>query len=650
MEQLYSIRDLFSYVGCLHENLKHLQIFIVANNTPCGPFFSHEKADELREKLGLGINLAGKFRMAYIAIIDGGEVLYEKLAGASSEWLEVSSDNLHVVSGGFESSSMRNTALIEINGRNYSENKRGLNFVVFDKETGQCLDACSVDTYVSDFVCVRTSDIKRRMKGFCEAHPGVHVACFNTPAFPTKHLTRNETFLRTNGMENGIVFCQVLSNLDTLIDRRCLALMEDYPTRKEIDNVLTPPESYLDVYGVRKFKDFSSQYVNTGGGIRVTTGQPPQYDHSVFVLGGCLAFGVAASDDKTISSYLQSELNKYAPGYRFIVHNYGYYLMQEETDRSMEMFDVLESLPVRAGDIVLILHPPIEGIPFVDMSNAAKRPHKYGEVFFCVDHYTPAGYRMMADKLYEYLEENKYFQENATDCVQVSHSSDKNQTDLSGTGFDESTLKELNEYKASLREIYDSIRPRIGAIVMNCNPFTKGHRYLIEEALKRCSQLVVFIVQEDRSIFSFQDRIRLVKEGVKDLRNVTVVPSGRFIISSLTFREYFNKSECQEQVVDTSEDVSIFAREIAPCLNISVRFVGEEPIDRITRQYNDTMKAILPQYGIEVVEVPRKKIDSEIISASKVRELLEERQWKKIEQMVPKTTLNYLKRIAGTSK
>ena len=178
---------------------------------------------------------------------------------------------------------------------------------------------------------------------------------------------------------------------------------------------------------------------------------------------------------------------------------------------------------------------------------------------------------------------------------------------------------------------------------MNCNPFTKGHRYLIEQALKKCDFLVIFIVEEEKSFFSFEDRISLVDEGVSDLENVVVIPSGKFVLSSLTFSEYFNKSEIQDRTIDTSLDVKIFAKEIAPCLHITKRFVGEEPKDNITRQYNENMKKILPEYGIELVEIPRIKEENSVISASKVRQALAEKDCKLLKKLVTSNTYNFLK-------
>jgi [citrate (pro-3S)-lyase] ligase len=106
---------------------------------------------------------------------------------------------------------------------------------------------------------------------------------------------------------------------------------------------------------------------------------------------------------------------------------------------------------------------------------------------------------------------------------------------------------------------------------MNCNPFTLGHRYLIDYASSKVEKLFIFAVEEDKSFFPFNDRFELIKQGTADLKNVTVLPSGKFIISSLTFTDYFGKSELQDRTIDPSLDVHLFAAQIAPALGINVR-------------------------------------------------------------------------------
>lgn len=136
-----------------------------------------------------------------------------------------------------------------------------------------------------------------------------------------------------------------------------------------------------------------------------------------------------------------------------------------------------------------------------------------------------------------------------------------------------------------------------------------------------------------------------MRRGTADLKNITVLPSGKYIISSLTFTAYFEKSEHQDRVIDPSMDVELFGTYIAPALGITVRFAGEEPLDNITRQYNETMAKILPRYGIEFEEIPRKEQDGEVISASRVRKLLKTKDFAEIAKIVPPTTLEYLKMI-----
>jgi hypothetical protein len=187
---------------------------------------------------------------------------------------------------------------------------------------------------------------------------------------------------------------------------------------------------------------------------------------------------------------------------------------------------------------------------------------------------------------------------------------------------------------------------KAGCIVMNCNPFTLGHRYLIEYASSKSEHLYIFVVEEDKSEFSFKDRYKLVKQNTKDLKNITVLPSGKLIISSLTFDAYFDKSKIQEEQAieqDVSSDLLIFAAAIAPTLNIKTRFVGQEPFDALTRHYNEEMKNLLPEYGCDVVEIPRLEKNDTVVSASRVRKFLKDGNFDEIRKIVPKATLKYLK-------
>lgn len=211
----------------------------------------------------------------------------------------------------------------------------------------------------------------------------------------------------------------------------------------------------------------------------------------------------------------------------------------------------------------------------------------------------------------------------------------------------ESRFKGLTEYVHSLETIAKDKPERSGAIVMNCNPFTLGHRYLIEKARTQVEHLYILVVEEDRSVFKFKDRIEMIRRGVADLPDVEVIPSGKFVISSLTFPEYFEKGEKQDETVDTTTDIKIFCTYIAPALHVKTRFVGEEPLDRVTNQYNMCMKKLLPEYGMNIIEIPRKESDETPISASRVRKLLEEKKYQEVQTLVPPTTYDYLIQVLG---
>lgn len=162
----------------------------------------------------------------------------------------------------------------------------------------------------------------------------------------------------------------------------------------------------------------------------------------------------------------------------------------------------------------------------------------------------------------------------------------------------------------------------VGAIVMNCNPYTIGHRYLVEQAASQCDILHLFVVEEDRSLFPTRVRFQLVQEGVRDIPNVRVHLSGHYMISAATFPKYFLKENEDIVSLQSELDITLFAESIAPILHITKRFAGQEPLDLATARYNDAMRKILPLYGISFVEIPRKEIDGLPISASRVRELL----------------------------
>ncbi|MEI7430271.1 MAG: [citrate (pro-3S)-lyase] ligase [Betaproteobacteria bacterium] len=212
----------------------------------------------------------------------------------------------------------------------------------------------------------------------------------------------------------------------------------------------------------------------------------------------------------------------------------------------------------------------------------------------------------------------------------------------------------LLEYGNGLDKWLNSKRPLIrpglnGAVVMNCNPFTRGHRYLVESAARQVDTLYLFVVREDRSAFPFDVRFRLVQEGVRDLGNVQVLDTSHYSVSAATFPTYFLKKDDPVAQIQMELDVSLFASQIAPFFDIKRRFVGTEPNCPLTQSYNLTMKRLLPLYGIELTEIERQQALQETISASLVRQILANGDLEQLHNFVPDGTLSFLLSKDGES-
>ncbi|MDK2846638.1 MAG: [citrate (pro-3S)-lyase] ligase [Synergistales bacterium] len=206
-------------------------------------------------------------------------------------------------------------------------------------------------------------------------------------------------------------------------------------------------------------------------------------------------------------------------------------------------------------------------------------------------------------------------------------------------------IDQFREYLAGLKA-HVAEGGVVGAVVVNCNPFTLGHQYLIQEASKRSDHLYIIVVEADRSSFPFRHRFQLVKSGTSHLPNVTVLRSGDYAVSPATFPSYFMKGASAEKVasVQARLDVTMFANLFVPELGIKRRFVGTEPYCPVTGSYNSAMKDILPSKGVEVVEIERLRLeDGTVVSASTVRNCIKKDDWDCVRHLVPEVTWEYLR-------
>lgn len=145
----------------------------------------------------------------------------------------------------------------------------------------------------------------------------------------------------------------------------------------------------------------------------------------------------------------------------------------------------------------------------------------------------------------------------------------------------------LPEYERYLRSL---ARPgRNGAIVMNANPFTKGHRWLIGQAASKVDNLYVIVVKEDRSRFPYAERKAMIEAGCAGIHNVVVCEGSDYAISAATFPTYFLKRLDDATDTQIALDLDLFVNHIAAPLGVTVRFAGSEPEDALTRRYNELM-------------------------------------------------------------
>ena len=206
----------------------------------------------------------------------------------------------------------------------------------------------------------------------------------------------------------------------------------------------------------------------------------------------------------------------------------------------------------------------------------------------------------------------------------------------------ENGVKGIGTYTEYLRKMRGNRPEGAAAIVMNANPFTRGHRYLVEEAAKTSSTLYVIAVKEDRSIFSYSERLAMIQAGCEGLDNVVVVEGSDYAISELTFPTYFLKQVTDATDTHITLDLDLFARHIAPALGVTTRYVGSEPIDALTARYNQLMQEQLPARGITVKTIERLMKDGQVVSATRVRQAMVEGSLSQAAALVPPTTVPYL--------
>ena len=440
------------------------------------------------------------------------------------------------------------------------------------------------------------------------------------------------------------------------------SLYGDLPqySKKYIRNIFTPIQCFFSKRG-RQNVDYKSPYVNISGGIRHTTDQPRKYLNSIFFVGGSSVFGMGCEDKHTLPSSLQWLINQST----FLREHFSVFNLGVRGQSLLLDFYKIFNLKTTPGDIVILQGVKstltqqlthLQTDKFLLISPDFNNREKSDDVFFDSGHIIYKGHYLLAEKIYTGLfsprasvEPSKELRENTQHISKADKRKALNTLELKCGNIKTATNIDLHpEIRTYLKEI-KPLAPSfgtVGATVVNCNPFTLGHKHFIKQAASQVDSLFVFVVEEDASYFDFKTRYKLVTEGVKGINNITVVRSGKFIMSSITYPEYFSKAKSETKTIASAAlDLDIFGEYIAPILNISIRFIGSEDDCAITKQHNVQMQNILPTYGIKVEEMKRFKHNSQNISASLVRKYIERGLLEETKEWVPVSTFDVIKNI-----
>lgn len=388
-------------------------------------------------------------------------------------------------------------------------------------------------------------------------------------------------------------------------------------------------EAWLDAQNVRK-QNSKEFYVR---GKSIETKNYGNGKHHIYIIGPCIAMSSCVlREEESIGCILAEKLKEKDYAVECIMYPLHHSMLYEE---------MIQSLTLMENDIVILIDRLMEKKPDYqsDLPVADIIKKRQDDWFWDIPmHATAKGCFEIANAMANWLEP----------LLNDTVSDDPKCLQMGKVILDEKAQKKLEKYIRQVKECQRIEKgSSVGAIVMNCNPMTRGHLYLIEHARSKVDYLYIFVVQEDKSDFRFEERFAMVKQVTEQFENVIVVPSGEFVLSYATMPLYFEKEEKKEDTLDAVHDLTIFGEYVAKELGITKRFVGEELLDPVTRQYNEAMKRILPNYGIEVEEIKRLETDQGIISASAVRKWIKEDNWEAVRKFVPAAVYSRLRLRSG---
>ena len=357
----------------------------------------------------------------------------------------------------------------------------------------------------------------------------------------------------------------------------------------------------------------------------------------IFLYGSCLAYGACVPSKDRISSFLQELVDN-----EYVVVNLGV-----KNGRSL-LNDLLYMLNtgVRKGDIVIDLNRyrpeisrEIRSFRKIHDSSAFLNSHPDSSHCFLDStfHANSAVCRSLAAFIHQLVSDEKGGKmitgENTVSYLQETGRLGRiDRSAILGKSLMHSYIEYVKRHKRFIQE-----GTSVGSVILTANPLTRGHEYLVNYAKRHCSLLYVFIVEEDRFQYSTLERMSFAKKAFNN-PDIIVLSTGNTMTAFYTFPEYFSVSHAsvaRSDIQSADYHCFLFGKIVAPILGITKRFIGEEILGSITAQYNETIKRILPSYGIDVEVVPRLlDRDGIPISASRARSLTDREDWDNLARML----------------
>jgi Citrate lyase synthetase len=403
--------------------------------------------------------------------------------------------------------------------------------------------------------------------------------------------------------------------------------------------------------------DVESKYINVTNGIRNTDASPEKYENEIHFFGPCIVEGICVTDNYTIESYLQRKLNFVFPN-RFKVLNHGSATHTPYGSFCNDFFHAMDTT-FHEGDYIIILDAftpnalkvlsennvsiiderrIFDGSENLFLNNTYHCNHIANEI------YAEMIYTKLLDVLLTRHKDNLNTEGKIINSYFVA--TKKNLSFRDDAFLNDSELQSYCEKLRKLR-ITGAESMKIGSICTQANPFTKGHKALVEYASHIMDHVYLFVAQDSLSDIQFIERFNIAVDAVKELENVTVLSTGFSLSSYKIFPDYFSvaKKKTGFDLTNVWAETRIFAELFCPALGITYRILGEEPLDLYTKKLVEHLSDVLPQYGIQTVIMPRVMTDNnEVISASRVRKLIADKQYESLERYITPYAIDTLKR------